>query len=126
MGLMKQFFCNEMAARNTDLLNYPTACMLYAAHLVSMLHPEPAWIHPSGVLKYTSSTYAIIFLCPIYETVGFNKPNIESRDLFGSVLLFFDGHVIHWSSVLESYPAVSEHMSHCQFPGLESDDCIQQ
>ena len=28
MGLMKQFFCNEieMAARNTDLLNNPTAC----------------------------------------------------------------------------------------------------
>ena len=51
MGLMKQFFCNEMVARNTDLLNYPTACMLYATHLVSMLHPEPAWIHLSGVLK---------------------------------------------------------------------------
>ena len=31
--------------------------MLYATHLVSMLHPEPAWIDPSGVLKYTSSTY---------------------------------------------------------------------
>ena len=59
MELMKQFFCNEMAARNTQI---PTPCMLFATHLVSMLHPEPAWIHPSGVLKYRSSTYAIIFL----------------------------------------------------------------
>ena len=81
MGLMKQFFCNEMAARNADLLNYPTACMLYATHLVSMLHPEPAWIHLSRVLKYRSSTYAIIFLCQIYEAVGFNIPNTGSRGL---------------------------------------------
>ena len=81
MGLMKQFFCNEMAARNTDLLNYPTACMLYATHLVSTLHPEPAWIQPCGVLKYTPSPYAIIFLCQIYETAGFNTPNIGSRVL---------------------------------------------
>ena len=44
--------------------------MLYATHLVSMLHPEPAWIDPIGVLKYTSSTYAIIFFCQIYETAG--------------------------------------------------------
>ena len=55
--------------------------MLYATHLVSMLHPEPAWIDPSGVLKYTSSTYAIIFFCQIYETAGFNRQNIGSRGL---------------------------------------------
>ena len=65
----------------TDLLNYPTACMLYVTHLVSMLHSEPAWIHPSGVLKYTSSTYATIFLCQVYETAGVNTPNIGSRGL---------------------------------------------
>ena len=70
------------------LLNNPTACMLYATHLVSMLHPEPAWIHPSGVLKYTSSPYAIILLCQIYETAGFNTPNIGSSSRFGSVLCF--------------------------------------
>ena len=46
-----------------------------------MLHPEPAWIHPSGVLKYTSSTYAIIFFCQIYETAGFNRQHIGSRGL---------------------------------------------
>ena len=46
-----------------------------------MLHPEPAWIDPSGVLKYTSSTYAIIFFCQIYETAGFNRQNIGSRGL---------------------------------------------
>ena len=57
--------------------------MLYAKHLVSMLHPEPAWIDPSGVLKYTSSTYAILFLCQIYETAGFNRQNIGSRGLEG-------------------------------------------
>ena len=55
--------------------------MLYATHLVSMLHPEPAWIDPSGVLKYTSSTYAIIFFCQIFETAGFNIQNIGSRGL---------------------------------------------
>ena len=55
--------------------------MLYATHLVSMLHPEPAWIDPSGVLKYTSSTYAIIFFCQIYEIAGFNRQNIGSRGL---------------------------------------------
>ena len=55
--------------------------MLYATHLVSMLHPEPAWIDPSGMLKYTSSTYAIIFFRQIYETAGFNRQNIGSRGL---------------------------------------------
>ena len=68
--------------------------MLYATHLVSMLHPEPAWIDPSGVLKYTSSTYAIIFFCEIYETAGFNRQKYR-KQRFGSVLLFFDGHVTH-------------------------------
>ena len=52
--------------------------MLYATHLVFMLHPEPAWIDPIGVLKYTSSTYAIIFFCQIYETAGF-KDEIEGK-----------------------------------------------
>ena len=79
--------------------------MLYATHLVPMLHPELAWIHPSGVLKYRSSTYAIILSCQIYEAAGFNTPN-NRKQRFGSVLLFFDGHVTHWSSVLERYPYV--------------------
>ncbi len=56
--------------KHTDLLNYPTACMLYATHLVSMLHPEPAWIHPSGVLKYTSSSL------PLSSCVKFMKQQI--------------------------------------------------
>ena len=55
--------------------------MLYATHLVSMLHPEPAWIDPGAMLKYTSSTHAIIFLCQIYETAGFNRTNLGSRGL---------------------------------------------
>ncbi len=74
MELMKQFFCNEMAARNTQ--NYPTACMLYATHLVSMLHPEPAWIHPSGVLKYTSSTYM-----PLSSCVKFMKQQVLTHQI---------------------------------------------
>ena len=81
MGLIKVILQLNGCKKHLVLLNYPTPCMLYATHLVSMLHPEPAWIDPSGVLKYTSSTYAIIFFCQIYETAGFNRQNIGSRGL---------------------------------------------
>ena len=81
--------------------------MLYATHLVSLLHPEPAWIDPSGVVKYTSSTYAIIFFCPKHW-----------KQRFGSVLLFFDCHVTHWSSVLESYPSMFSNVV-AQFVNLQ-------
>ena len=66
---------------NTLCLSFLACCMQRS--LVSMLHPEPAWIDPSGVLKfiYTSSTYAIIFFCQIYEIAGFNRQNIVSRGL---------------------------------------------
>ena len=67
MGLIIVILQWNGCKKHTDLLNYQTHCMLYATHLVSMLHPEPAWIDASGVLKYTSSTYAIIFFCQIYE-----------------------------------------------------------
>ena len=52
-----------------------------------MLHPEPAWIDPSGVLKYTLSADAIIFFCQVYETAGFNRQHIGSRGL--EVYFFF-------------------------------------
>ena len=81
MGLIKIILQWNGCKQHSVLLNYPTTCMLYATHLVSMLHPEPAWIDPSGVLKYTSSTYAIIFFCQIYETAGFNRQHIGSRGL---------------------------------------------
>ena len=51
------------------------------AILLNLVKKEPAWTNPSGVLKYTSSPYSIIFLCQIYETAGFNIPNIGSRGL---------------------------------------------
>ena len=83
--------------------------MLYATHLVSMLHPEPAWIDPSGVLKYTSSTYKMQLssFVKFMKQQGLTDKKYR-KQRFGSVLLFFDGHVTHWSSVLESYPATLE------------------
>ena len=52
-------------------------CNTFGVHVTSRTSLDSS----SGVLKYRSSTYAIIFLWQIYETAGFNIPNIGSRGL---------------------------------------------